>query len=205
MIICFEGPSAIGKTSLCQLFSEKYTIVPEVNLLFQDETPNSKFWYYQKQVERYQICCAANRASILDGDPFQPLWYNWVYGYPSNFPSFEETIDFYTKKIVSKKIRFPDLYIVFETSIENLYHRKTNDSTRKRRNFEKHLQLIEPQKRYFQYLKEATNIPVVFLNCSTLQETKQGVIDCLELLKPLPYRDELNLQIILNWLQLHER
>ncbi|MFK7983488.1 MAG: hypothetical protein AB8G86_26140 [Saprospiraceae bacterium] len=52
MNICFEGPSAIGKTTLSQSFSPTYQIIPEVNLLFPKEKNQGKFWYYQKQVER---------------------------------------------------------------------------------------------------------------------------------------------------------
>lgn len=201
MVICFEGASAIGKTSLCQLLADQYLIVPEVNLLFQEEIPDSKFWYYQKQVVRYQICSKANQSCILDGDPFQPLWYNWIYGYPSDFPSFEETMHFYTNQIASQTICFPDLYIVFETSIENLYDRKAKDRTRKRRNFEKHLQLIEPQKCYFQYLKEATNIPVVFLNYDTPNKTKGRVLAAINSLNKEVVRDKENFEQLRKWFQ----
>lgn len=86
-IICFEGPSGIGKTTMCKLLSTDFNIVPEVNLLFNRPKKAAKYWYHERQVERYELCYQSNRPSILDGDIFQPIWYNWVCNYPANFLS----------------------------------------------------------------------------------------------------------------------
>lgn len=179
MIVCFEGPSAIGKSSLCKLLAKQYLIVPEVNLLFKEETPSSKFWYYEKQVERHQICLKNKQPSILDGDPFQPLWYNWIYGFPAEFPNFEETTVFYSKQIFLEQLRFPDLYIVFETSLENLYQRKEKDKNRRRRHFEKHLKLIKPQKKYFEFLQEQTHLEVKFVSLNNLEAASKEVLELI--------------------------
>jgi len=90
-IICFEGPSGIGKTTMGKLLSDIYNIVPEVNQLFERKDKEPKYWYHERQVERYELCTKAKSKSILDGDIFQPIWYNWVCNYPSNFLSKKET------------------------------------------------------------------------------------------------------------------
>lgn len=200
MIVCFEGPSAVGKSSLGKLLSDQHLIVPEVNLLFKGETPNSKFWYYKKQIERYQICLKTNQLSILDGDPFQPLWYNWIYGFPKQFPNFEETATFYAKQISLEQLRFPDLYIIFETSLDNLYQRKERDKFRKRRNFEKHLKLIEPQKKYFKFLQEETTVEVKFVDLMDLQTAREEVLALIEATKKQEQNPSDVFEKIKNWI-----
>lgn len=180
MIISFGGASAIGKTTLCQSFSDTHFIVPEVNILFAQEESSGKLWYYEKQVERFQLAKSSDRDAIFDGDIFQPIWYNWIYGYPKEFASKEETHSFYLEKIKENQIAFPDLYIIFFTSVENLKFRKENDQTRRRRNFEKHLQLIKPHRAYFDFLKKETSIPVEFVEYNDFETTKQKVIDLMD-------------------------
>ena len=102
-IICFEGPSGIGKTTMGKLLSATYNIVPEVNLLFQRPTNESKYWYHERQVERYSLCKQATKPSILDGDIFQPIWYNWVFNYPPEFLNKEEIHKFYRAKLSEKR------------------------------------------------------------------------------------------------------
>ncbi len=200
MIICFEGPSAVGKTHLCELLHDSFTIVPEVNLLFSREEEASKFWYYEKQVERYQMALQSPQDTILDGDVFQPLWYNWAYGFPAKFPSFRETQRFYLKQIRTQHIAFPDIYMVFQAPESLLRKRKEGDSTRKRRNFEKHLQLIHPQRRYFEFLQQHTEIRVVFMPETTAEERVQMLKQLMDS-KSNGVRDPIKcFQILSNWL-----
>jgi hypothetical protein len=86
---------------------------------------------------------------ILDGDPFQPLWYCWAYDFVGwhNLIYMEQ---FYQPRVQNEMIGFPDLYVVFSASEGELRKRKASDSNRKRRGFEKHLKMIEPQHRYFE-------------------------------------------------------
>jgi len=41
------------------------------------------------------------------------------------------------------------LYLIFEAEEKELWIRKEKDKTRTRRNFEKHLKIIEPLKEYY--------------------------------------------------------
>lgn len=180
LIICFEGPSGIGKTTMCNLLSNYFNIVPEVNLLFQRTGKESKYWYHERQIERYELCKQLKRNSILDGDIFQPIWYNWVCNYPSEFLSKEETHDFFKSKIIEGKITFPDLYIIFDIEEKELWERKENDKTRQRRNFEKHLKIIEPLKEYYRFLDKETALEMRFVHYADIDTTQKEVLSIIE-------------------------
>lgn len=85
-VICLEGASGVGKsTTACEL-SKRYSAytVPEVNVLFERPDPMPRYWYFERQAERWQIAqekLVDHEIVILDGDVFQPLWYNWAYNF----------------------------------------------------------------------------------------------------------------------------
>ncbi|MDW5289244.1 hypothetical protein [Formosa sp. PL04] len=176
MIICFEGPSAIGKTTLCEALNNNFTSIPEVNLLFKRPKNEPKYWYLDKQLERTYLCKTEKKSTILDGDPFQPLWYNWIYK-PENYNlQLDATLEFYTNAIHKKKITFPDLYIVFNVEYETLLTRKENDNSRKRSNFMKHQSLILNQQLYFKFLKDETNLNIIFITYNSVDQAKHDVL-----------------------------
>jgi len=179
-IICFEGPSGIGKTSLCQFLAHQYNIIPEVNLLFERPENASKYWYHERQVERFERCRNSNFTSILDGDIFQPIWYNWVCDYPPEFLSKVETHDFYRSKLKEGSIAFPDLYIIFHVDEKELMLRKDKDKTRRRRNFEKHLRIIEPLKKYYRFLDHETELKMTFVHYRDMNSAKNEVLSSID-------------------------
>ena len=86
MILCLEGASAVGKTTCCRVLQNSVgaAIIPEVNALFERPAPAPEDWYLERQAERYALARAASEThplAILDGVPFQPLWYNWSFGF----------------------------------------------------------------------------------------------------------------------------
>lgn len=182
-IICFEGPSGIGKTTMCQQLSKAFNIVPEVNLLFERPDNEPAYWYLDRQVERYDICNKSVKASILDGDVFQPIWYNWVCGYPKAFLPKAATHEFYKTKLSKGVIRFPDLYIIFQAEVEELRRRKAQDLTRQRRNFEKHLKIIEPLKKYYQFLDQETDLTIRFIDYSDFETAQEEVLVSIKAIK----------------------
>ncbi len=205
MIICFEGPSAVGKTSMCQLLQEDFQIVAEVNELFEKEEGVGKFWYFERQIDRYALCKNSKVNSILDGDVFQPLWYNWIYGGASGLQSFEETKHFYSKAIREGRIRFPDLYVIFQSNLEVLRKRKEGDRTRKRRNFEKHLNMISLQQKYFSFLKTHTEIEIVYIENQNQEKTRTKILSYIESKAEKNIGDAINYKIITNWLEQQTR
>ena len=171
-IICFEGASAVGKTTTAKSFNEYYSayVVPEVNELFTRPENESADWYFERQVERWTIAREQSKfyqLVILDGDPFQPLWYNWAYDF-AGWQDLDFMERFYQPRIRDKTICFPDLYFIFSADEPELRRRKTGDSSRQRSGFEKHLKMIEPQRRYFQAICDLSTNQVCFLETQTI-------------------------------------
>ncbi len=172
-IICFEGASAIGKTTTANSFKAKYGafVVPEVNLLF-DKTENpSAEWYFERQVERWSIALEQSKTNhlvILDSDLFQPLWYAWAYNF-KGWQNLDFMEQFYQPKIQNKTIGFPDLYFVFKTNEVELRKRKIGDTSRRRRGFEAHLRMIEPQRRYFRAMQTFSPNRIFFLEAESIE------------------------------------
>lgn len=153
-IICLEGPSAVGKSTVARCLADNhgYEVIPEVNELFRNEKRIGDDWYLQRQVDRYTrsiAAAASGRAVILDGDPFQPLWYNWVY---PEYGPWASVAAFYRDAIDAGTIAFPAIYAVLQAPVEHLTTRRAGDTTRRRHNFDRHLEMIAPQRRYFEYL-----------------------------------------------------
>lgn len=121
LTIILEGASGIGKTALCKKLQNNYNTIPEVNQLFKRTDSSDDYWYLKKQIERFEIGNKSGKTVIFDGDLFQPIWYNWIYNYPK---------EFYKENIKIQNIQFPDLYIVFYCSEEELRRRKNSDKTR---------------------------------------------------------------------------
>lgn len=184
-IICFEGASAVGKTSVSKYLSENFNayVIPEVNLLFQRPTNESKFWYFEKQVERWELAVKASKnyqIVILDGDPFQPLWYNWAYNFDVLQP-LETIADFYREKLADCKIAFPDKYFILTVNKDDLRKRKIKDASRTRKNFERHLQFIKPQLAFFSFIKSINNDLVEFIENREVEKTAAEVINSIPL------------------------
>lgn len=182
-IICFEGASAVGKTALSRYLSENFGayVIPEVNLLFQRTPDEPKFWYFEKQIERWQLADRASSAYeivILDGDPFQPVWYNWAYDFDFGEP-FEEITDFYRRELAAGKIAFPDRYFILSVKTGELRKRKTNDAKRTRKNFDRHLRFIQPQRAYFSFIKSINSNSVEFIENEEIEKSAAKVINSI--------------------------
>ena len=205
MILCFEGPSGIGKTSLCGLFGEDYAVVPEVNVLFEGQRREGKYWYHDRQADRFQIASHARRA-ILDGDPFQALWYNWTYGFSTENLSLEDLLVYYRRAIRQGQLRFPDRYFIFHTSREKLWERKENDSSRQRRNFEKHLALVQTFPAYFGHLASIAADRVTFVEYDEMAEAFSLVQEEMEQMQRIKQAECIEiLEQMGDWLSISER
>ena len=152
-IICLEGASAAGKTTLSHAIAARTgaPVIAEVWALFERPSPEPPLWYLERQVERWRFAVesAGKRGlSILDGDPFGPLWYGWAYGFIE--PHTLSTVtSFYHDAIAAGSLAFPDCYILLAVAEPELRARKQGDASRSRRNFAKHVSLLRHQPRYF--------------------------------------------------------
>ena len=204
MKICFEGPSGIGKTTISNRFEKDCKVIPEVNALFRSEENEGGWWYYQKQIERYQLSELADCA-IFDGDIFQPLWYNWSYNYPEGYFSLEEMFSFYQRELQQGNMDFPDLYIIFKATEQELRLRKERDPSRQRRNFEKHLKLIETQPQYFGFMQTRFPGLVKFMAYDSTSQVESELRQIIQSLTPgIKYDSEKILQTMADWLAQHK-
>ncbi len=183
-IICFEGASAVGKTTVSKHLHENFDayVIPEVNLLFQRTRNESKYWYFERQTERWEMAVSAAekyRLVILDGDPFQPLWYNWSYNYDFG-NSFDEIMHFYQSALTDKRINFPDKYFILSINTDELKKRQLNDSSRTRKNFERHLRFINPQRAYFNFIKSIDDNLVEFIENSEVESTSEKITNSID-------------------------
>lgn len=170
-ITCFEGPSAVGKSTTAKAFKESRDafVVPEVQELYVRPADEPADWYFQRQAERWSMAeeqRGYHQLVILDGDPFQPLWYNWAYNF-AGWQGLDFMERFYRTRIEDGTIRFPDLYFIFGANEAELRKRKEGDAGRRRRGFEHHLKMIEPQRRYFRAMQAHDPRRVIFLEAET--------------------------------------
>jgi thymidylate kinase len=186
-ILCFEGPSAVGKTTTAAVLAERGAVViPEVNILFERPARESRTWYLEQQARRWALAMEAaahHPMVILDGDPFQPLWYNWAYGFVG-WQSLDELEGFYRPRLVQGAMRVPDLTVVFGASEAVLRARKDADPARQRRGFERHLQLVEPQRRYFAAMQAVAPSQVRFLDAQSIVESADAIEAMAERTRP---------------------
>ena len=61
--------------------------------------------------------------AILDGDPFQPLWYGWAYRF-AEFQSLSTMVSFYREAVAAGHLAFPDCYILLAIAEPELRARK---------------------------------------------------------------------------------
>jgi deoxyadenosine/deoxycytidine kinase len=188
-IVCFEGPSAVGKTTSAQVLraSNGIEVVPDVAALFGRPSDESADWYLERQVERWQLALrhSVDRDVVLDGDPFQPLWYNWTYDF-EGWHSLDQLQAFYRPRLARNELAFPDLYVLFRASVSTLRQRKSSDTTRSRRNFEHHLKFIEPQQKYFAVMEQLAPGLVLGVSSDIVAENVSAVAQALSARRTRP-------------------
>ena len=152
-IICLEGASTAGKTTLSHAIAARTgaAVIAEVWALFGRPSPEPPLWYLEKQVERWRFALKSaekHGLAILDGDPFQPLWYGWAYGFIEPH-TLNMVTSFYRNAIAAGSLAFPDRYILLAVGEPELMARRQGDASRSRRNFAKHVSLLRHQPHYF--------------------------------------------------------
>ena len=177
-VLCFEGPSAVGKSTTARAMDA--SVVPEANLLFRRPATEAPTWYLDRQVDRWALATNATPGLVvLDGDPLQPLWYNWAFDYVG-WQSLDELDAFYRPRIARGEIGFPDLYVLFQASDETLRTRKEGDPHARRRSFEAHLRFVRPQRRYFEAMQDFSPERVCVLDAVTVEENVRAIRQAAE-------------------------
>ena len=205
-VICLEGPSGVGKSTVAALLAQRSgaAVVPEVNLLFERKADEAWNWYFDRQADRYSATneiSAKGKLAVLDGDPFQPLWYNWAYGYDFGEPP-EAIHGYYARLLADGKLVFPDRYFILKASADKLRSRKEKDPSRTRKNFERHLRFIGPQRAYFEFLRSHDEARIRFIENETAESTALHIAEASK--ETSGRRDSIELfSMVVEWLSSH--
>jgi hypothetical protein len=152
-ILCLEGPSAVGKTTATRALaaSAGAAVVPETGELFAVPADATPAWFLERAADRWRHAAALARDHalvVLDGDPFKALWWGWLYP-GEGWTTPDEAAAFYRPRLARGALAFPHAYAYLDADEPALRARRAGDPTRRRRNFERHLRLVTPLRRYF--------------------------------------------------------
>ncbi|MEM7019996.1 MAG: hypothetical protein AAF512_21985 [Pseudomonadota bacterium] len=139
MIIALEGAPAVGKSTTAKYLAKEHGFyrVPEVNELFPTRPdPEPKDWYRARQLERFEIA-AANQNSVLDGDPFQAIWFSWLYP-GRGFADWSEVMAYFQAH--AESIPLPSFYGFLYIDSEVRYERERGREMKRGHSHERFLQ-----------------------------------------------------------------
>jgi len=205
-IVCLEGPSAVGKTTTAAALaaSGDVYVVAETNVLFARPAEETPTWYLERQVERWTMATLATDhfpLVVLDGDPFQPLWYNAAYGY-RGLQSLDVLEGFYRRHVARGTLGFPDRYVLLGASESQLRAQKAGDRTRGRRHFKQHLEFIDLQRRYFEHMERRAPGRVRFVEAARVEARAAAVRDGVRAAPTVPTPLTL-FDALIAWLRAH--
>jgi len=199
-IICLEGPTAVGKTTLGAQLVAQYgaAVLPELDTSGAPPIAESAGWFVDRHAEQWRAArdrSAAAAFTVLDCDPLKGLWYNGMHA-SEGWKGIDVVAPLYRHHIGRGTLHFPELYIVLDATESQLRERRANDPTRRRRGFEKHVPMLSAQRRYFAALAAADPARVVVLDTAdratlvarvitAIRDARAPLVDPLELLEAM--------------------
>lgn len=161
MIVVVEGISAAGKTSWCARHAEGYTVPeapPAPDAPSRTATPEAAARYWadhstQRNAERWRAALALEAReglAVCDTDPFQLhyAWSRWWIG-EGDRDAFWREAETARALFASGDLGLADLVLVAGTTPEATRRQRDADPTRSRRNFELHVRLLDPLRRWY--------------------------------------------------------
>jgi hypothetical protein len=158
VIIALEGALATGKSTVANHLASHHgaIAIEEVSKYFRRPDPEPYDWYFERQLDRLKIArrhAEQGNLVILAGDPFQPIWFNWIYP-ELGFAPWAYVLEFLEHQVSDKLL--PHFYGFLTSSDEEMYHRQiARELTRGRTEAEaraKHdhyAKMVVPQRSFF--------------------------------------------------------
>ena len=173
MIVVVEGVSAAGKTAWASRFAP--AVIDEITgqpLDSNDVAAAARYWA-DRHCERWQIGLELecnHEAVCFDTDPLKIhySWCLWQIGINSREAWLANALAT-RERIAQKQLGFADLIVLLEPAEDVVRQQKLNDTTRRRGNFEMHLRLAAPLRRWYTLL-ENLSPNRVFFNAQQVQE-----------------------------------
>jgi thymidylate kinase len=167
-IICLEGMSAVGKTTLARALAAEYgaAVVPELDGSGAPPISSAEPWFTERHSEQWLRACALRAGApfvVIDCDVLQGLWYNWMHA-DQGWPGVDVVGPLYREHVRRGSLAFPDLYVFLDATEAQLWARRDGDPTRTRRGFASHLRTLSAHRRYFAALQEAAPGRVAFVD-----------------------------------------
>jgi hypothetical protein len=157
VIVVVTGPSAAGKTTWCRQHFLADTVPEYVptsdDLPGSDPTEQAAFWC-EVNSRRWSQALQRERLSglaVCDDDPLK-LHYSWSLARIGALSRrrWQAEVDAHRHAVGAGTLGFADLILVSLPPEEELRRRRDADPLRERRNFDLHIRLVEPLRRWYQ-------------------------------------------------------
>jgi hypothetical protein len=206
-IVCIEGPSAVGKTTLAHALAAPHgaVVVPELDATGAPPIESAAEWFLDRHVEKWRLALDLRATAplvVLDGDPFKGLWYNWMHA-EAGWAGIEVTGPLYRDRVRRGELSFPDLYVYLDASEAQLRARKEGDAARRRGGFEGNVRKVEPQRRYFTAMRAAAPDRVAILDTDVRDSLARRVVGLVAALPPHRLPAEPLLEAMIEWVGRH--
>jgi hypothetical protein len=155
VIIVVEGPSGAGKTTWCRTHAGANALLealPDHLTVPTEPRAAARFWV-ERNVARWEEVLAREARDglvVVDTDPFK-LHFVWTLFRTGQVSEIEWTMqrDAAREAFASGRYALADVFLVSDVDIDTLRTRREADSSRTRRNFERHVLLRDTLVRWY--------------------------------------------------------
>jgi hypothetical protein len=168
VIIVVEGPSGAGKTTWCRTHAGANALLealPDHATVPMEPEAAARFWV-ERNVARWQEVLAREARDglvVVDTDPFK-LHFVWTLFRTGQVTEAEWTVqrDVTREAFGSGRYALADVFLVSDVDDATLRARRESDSSRTRRNFERHVLLRDSLLRWYSAIDRLEPGRVVF-------------------------------------------